>query len=106
MRGAAGSAATAVLNRFVSTRFHYLDAIPPMFRFTIRDVLLVMVIVGLAVGWWVDRQRAHGRHIRQLRTISMELDQGRYSLELDKDGVYHVLTRPADGWQPTTPNRP
>ena len=24
-------------------------------RFTIRDVLLVMVIVGLAVGWWVDR---------------------------------------------------
>ena len=22
-----------------------------MFRFTIRDVLLVMVIVGLAVGW-------------------------------------------------------
>ena len=28
-----------------------------MFRFTIRDVLLVMVIVGLAVGWWVDRSQ-------------------------------------------------
>jgi len=28
-----------------------------MFRFAIRDVLLVMVIVGLAVGWWVDHQR-------------------------------------------------
>jgi hypothetical protein len=26
-------------------------------RFTIRDVLLVMVIVGLAVGWWIDRDR-------------------------------------------------
>ena len=26
-----------------------------MFRFTIRDVLLVMVIVGLSVGWWLDR---------------------------------------------------
>jgi len=25
-------------------------------RFTIRDVLLVMVIVGLAVGWWLDHR--------------------------------------------------
>jgi hypothetical protein len=28
-----------------------------MFRFTIRDVLLMMVIVGLAVGWWIDHTR-------------------------------------------------
>ena len=28
-----------------------------MFRFTIRDVLLVMVIVGLAIGWGIDRMR-------------------------------------------------
>ena len=28
-----------------------------MFRFTIRDVLLGMAVVGLGVGWWVDRQR-------------------------------------------------
>ena len=27
-----------------------------MFRFTIRDVLLGMVIVGLAVTWWLDRR--------------------------------------------------
>ena len=27
-----------------------------MFRFTIRDVLLVTVTVGLAAGWWVDHQ--------------------------------------------------
>lgn len=26
-------------------------------RFTIRDIMLVMVIVALAVGWWVDRSR-------------------------------------------------
>jgi hypothetical protein len=26
-----------------------------MFRFTIRDVLWLMVVVGLAVGWWSDR---------------------------------------------------
>ena len=26
-----------------------------MFRFTIRDLLLLTVIVALAVGWWMDR---------------------------------------------------
>jgi hypothetical protein len=25
-----------------------------MFRFTIRDVLWLTVVVGLAVGWWMD----------------------------------------------------
>jgi hypothetical protein len=26
-----------------------------MFRFTIRDVLWLMVVVGLGAGWWADR---------------------------------------------------
>jgi hypothetical protein len=26
-----------------------------MFRFTIRDVLWLTVVMGLAVGWWLDR---------------------------------------------------
>ena len=29
----------------------------PMFRFQIRDVLWLMVVVGLSVGWWVNRQQ-------------------------------------------------
>ena len=28
-----------------------------MFRFTIRDVLWLTVVVALAVGWWIDRGR-------------------------------------------------
>ena len=28
-----------------------------MFRFTIRDVLWLMVVVGLAVSWWIDNKR-------------------------------------------------
>jgi len=28
-----------------------------MFRFTIRDVLWLTVVVALAVGWWVDRSQ-------------------------------------------------
>ena len=26
-----------------------------MFRFTIRELLLVTVVVGMGVGWWLDR---------------------------------------------------
>ena len=28
-----------------------------MFRFTIRDVLWLTVVVGLAVSWWIDNKR-------------------------------------------------
>ena len=47
LRAVAGCAATATLSRFVSTGFDYFDAIPPMFRFTIRDVLWLTVVAGL-----------------------------------------------------------
>lgn len=32
-----------------------------MFRFTIRDVLWLTVVVGLMVGWWLDHRRAAAR---------------------------------------------
>ena len=40
-----------------------------MFRFTIRDLLWLMVVVGLAVGWWLDHRavgalRAHAWLLR------------------------------------------
>jgi hypothetical protein len=28
-----------------------------MFRFTIRDVLWLMVVVGIGLGWWTNRQQ-------------------------------------------------
>jgi hypothetical protein len=31
-----------------------------MFRFTIRDLLWLMVVVGLAVGWWLDHGMQRG----------------------------------------------
>ena len=55
MREVAGSAATATLSCFVATRFDYFDAIPSMFRFTIRDVLWLTVVVALLTAWWLDR---------------------------------------------------
>src|SRR5262245_7250575 len=65
LRTVASCAATATLSRFVSICSDYFDAIRPMFRFTIRDVLWLMVVVALAVGWWVDRQRLEAQLARQ-----------------------------------------
>ena len=52
-----------------------------MFRFTIRDVLWLMVVVALAMGWWLEN--------RHLRASNAELEQhnaayNRELLELDK----------------------
>ena len=57
-----------------------------MFRFTIRDVLLVTVIVGLAVGWAVDHWRLAGAREKQAYQI--------YILKSDvqiRDDVLDVL---------------
>jgi len=33
-----------------------------MLRFTIRDLLWLMVVVGLAVGWWLDDARKYAAY--------------------------------------------
>ena len=52
-----------------------------MFRFTIRDLLWLMVVVGLAVGWIVDRRIVAVRNWEKMNRrdtalfeISAELD--------------------------------
>ena len=40
---------------------------PPMFRFTIRDVLWLTVVVALALGWWVDHRRIRSLEFEALR---------------------------------------
>jgi hypothetical protein len=42
-----------------------------MFRFTIRDVLWLMVVVALAVGWYVDSQHKRER-IERLSRMKWE----------------------------------
>jgi len=48
-----------------------------MFRFTIRDVLWLTVVVALAIGWWLDqdqirRERAALRDERQAFQAAMQ----------------------------------
>jgi hypothetical protein len=52
-----------------------------MFRFTIRDVLWLTVVVALAVGWWVEHRRYSDAHRRldrnnvQLAKVETALNQ-------------------------------
>ena len=56
-----------------------------MLRFTIRDVLWLMVIVGLAVGWWVDHSR-HADTARRLDAVEhmLQATLDQYSKELGR----------------------
>jgi len=35
------------------------------FQFTIRDLLLIIVIAALAAGWWIDHQRINRLAVQQ-----------------------------------------
>ena len=49
-------------------------------KFSIRDLLLVTVIVALAVGWWVDRSRL-AAECNQLNEKWLDLN--------DPDAIYY-----------------
>jgi hypothetical protein len=53
-------------------------------RFTIRELLLVTIIVGVGVGWWLEH-RANSIRIERLRFIAMKLAEslnGRDDIEV------------------------
>jgi len=43
-------------------------------RFTIRDLLWLVVVVALAVGWWLERNRLTDDHTQQVVKI-VELEK-------------------------------
>jgi len=51
-----------------------------MFRFTIRDVLWVMVVVAMGVGWWLDNKR-----------IETTLESERRAMKADFDHQMRIL---------------
>jgi hypothetical protein len=48
-----------------------------LMKFSIRDLLWLMIVAALAVGWWVNRQRLAARDetIRGLKTTIKEVEQ-------------------------------
>ena len=43
-----------------------------MFRFTIRDVLWLTVLVGLGVAWWLDRTSLNSAFDSRLRAVTLQ----------------------------------
>jgi hypothetical protein len=58
-----------------------------MFRFTIRDVLWLTVVVALAVGWLVDHRRLKVFEQR-FHTIVAELVSRNLDVEIGADGLW------------------
>jgi hypothetical protein len=60
-----------------------------MLRFTIRDVLWLIAVVGLAVGWWLDNRLTASMRVgppkwhAMLRAIVQDL-QERPNLQIEK----------------------
>ena len=50
------------------------------FRFTLRDLLWLTVVLAMAVGWWTDRTEL----LNNQRTIESELEELRFKIELNR----------------------
>jgi hypothetical protein len=66
-----------------------------MFRFSIRELMLVTLVVGLGTGWWLERQRER-EDVRCLswKTKAMEqaFDALEYSCSFTENG-FSMTTR-------------
>jgi len=58
-----------------------------MFRFTIRELVLITAIAGLSFAWWLDHRRFIVAQDR-LDTIVAELASRNLEVEIDADGIW------------------
>ena len=61
-----------------------------MFRFTIRDVLWLTVVVALGLGWWIEHRVA--QQVRDndwnLKSLVNLIEERGYAVTIDGNGVY------------------
>jgi len=65
-----------------------------MLRFTIRDVLWLTVVVGMALAWWFQFQRANEESLRRKTWEKSARTLARYSrrpLKLKDDGTILIF---------------
>ena len=55
-----------------------------MFKFTIRELLLLTVIVGMGIGWWAERRNAQ-RRIEAIREWAGVTGASEFPSELFED---------------------
>ena len=77
-----------------------------MFKFTIRELLLLTVVVGLGFGWFADRRtlidllhrKSQQAEAADMKTYALEriLDRDGYSVDWTQDRRHVVVKTPFD----------
>jgi hypothetical protein len=64
----------------------------PMFRLTIRDVLWLMLVVGMGGGWWMDHRSTADTELRLATALQSEakLSQELAKATKEKDENYEI----------------
>jgi hypothetical protein len=78
-----------------------------MFRFTIRELVLVMVIVAMGLGWWFDHRRLTGQgwiavahalaNALQFEGCSVELQPRQVIVKSPRGGQHTYGVGPREG---------
>jgi hypothetical protein len=58
-----------------------------MFRFTVRDVLWLMVVVGVCCAWGLHVREINSRHLRYLEDIDQRLLNDAKKAQQDVDEI-------------------
>jgi hypothetical protein len=61
-----------------------------MFRFTIRELVLLTLVVAMGVAWWLDRESLSAWHVNRLDRFLEELGQEGVWVIKGDDGLYHL----------------
>ena len=62
-----------------------------MFRFTIRDVLWLTVVVALAAGWGLDRWQTNDAWFERIGSLELELHKEGLAIYEGEDGALHPV---------------
>jgi uncharacterized protein (DUF3820 family) len=62
-----------------------------MFRFTIRELVLLTLVVAMGVGWWLDRSALNAWHVGRLAQILTELHSHGFRVERGEDGIERLV---------------
>jgi len=71
-----------------------------MFRFTIRDLLWLMVVGVLAAGWWLDHRQFDPSDRAMMRSLKKQREEGQVW------GEYPKLSPDPTASHPTTTSPP
>jgi hypothetical protein len=59
-----------------------------MFRFTIRELVLLTLVVAMGVGWWIREQQLQ----RSIAWLELAIDREGYEVQEDQYGPFILKT--------------